>query len=363
VSRPSPDEIEITVFGPGYGESILVHLGDGEWIVVDSCLDRDRPVVLDYLADIGVDASSSIRFVVATHWHDDHVRGIARVFCAARTSKFVCSTALRDQEFLALLELFGDMPLTHAQGLREMRGVVAEVRSRGKQALVWAGANRRIHFRGTPAAPERNCEVFSLSPTDAGILRSKAHFAELLPVARRPKRALPDVGPNHAAVAMWIRVGSRILLLGSDLEETSGLRCWSDVVASSGRPRDPAAVIKIPHHGSETGEHPGIWSELCSPRPIGIATPFIRGRVALPTNADVARACARTSDLYLSSPPVERRSRSRSGAVAKTVDAVTRRFRDASGPMGWVRLRAPISNPAAPWTRDLFGAAHRVDCA
>ncbi len=362
-SRPANDEIEVTVFGPGYGESILVHLGSGEWMVVDSCLEGHRAVVLDYLASIGVDAASSIRLVVASHWHDDHVRGIAEILRVARAAKFVCSDALRNEEFLALLELFGDMPLTHAQGLREMRSVVAELRRRGKNSFVWAAADRRIHFRGPRDFTGLECEVFSLSPTDAAILRSKGRFSDLLPVARRPKRALPDLGPNHAAVALWIRIGERVVLLGSDLEETSGLRCWSDVVTSHGRPRGNATVIKIPHHGSDTAEHPDIWEQLCSPQPIGVTTPFVRGRVCLPSNADIARICARTADFYLASPPTPRRSRSRAGAVGKTIDAVTRGFRDAIGPMGWVRLRAPASRPADPWSRELFGAAYRVECA
>jgi len=34
------DEIEVSVFGPGYGESILVHLGAGKWVIVDSCRDN-----------------------------------------------------------------------------------------------------------------------------------------------------------------------------------------------------------------------------------------------------------------------------------------------------------------------------------
>jgi hypothetical protein len=37
--NPNRDEIDVIVVGPGFGESILVHIGDGDWIIVDSCLD------------------------------------------------------------------------------------------------------------------------------------------------------------------------------------------------------------------------------------------------------------------------------------------------------------------------------------
>ena len=48
VQNPAKDEIDVVVVGPGFGESILLHIGDGDWIVVDSCLDSyaGRPAAL-----------------------------------------------------------------------------------------------------------------------------------------------------------------------------------------------------------------------------------------------------------------------------------------------------------------------------
>ncbi len=40
MNAPEPDEIEVSLIGPGYGESVLVHLGDGEWVVADSCVEK-----------------------------------------------------------------------------------------------------------------------------------------------------------------------------------------------------------------------------------------------------------------------------------------------------------------------------------
>jgi hypothetical protein len=37
MSAPAPEELEVTVFGPGFGESVIVHLGHNRWIVFDSC--------------------------------------------------------------------------------------------------------------------------------------------------------------------------------------------------------------------------------------------------------------------------------------------------------------------------------------
>jgi glyoxylase-like metal-dependent hydrolase (beta-lactamase superfamily II) len=90
----------VLLFGPGYGECILVHLGGGNWLLVDSCIDQrsgEQPA-LEYLGRIGMDPAACVRLIVATHWHDDHVRGLARVVARCREARFACSAALRARE-------------------------------------------------------------------------------------------------------------------------------------------------------------------------------------------------------------------------------------------------------------------------
>jgi glyoxylase-like metal-dependent hydrolase (beta-lactamase superfamily II) len=74
---PDPDQFEVSVLGPGYGEAIVVHLGNGEWLTVDSCIDsRTREVApMAYLRGLGVNLATQVRLVVTSHWHDDHVAG------------------------------------------------------------------------------------------------------------------------------------------------------------------------------------------------------------------------------------------------------------------------------------------------
>jgi hypothetical protein len=31
--RPTAQEIEVSIFGPGFGESIVVHAGNNEWVM------------------------------------------------------------------------------------------------------------------------------------------------------------------------------------------------------------------------------------------------------------------------------------------------------------------------------------------
>ena len=79
-SPPSAEQLEISVFGPGYGECIVVHLGHGDWLINDSCVDSTgEPVALYYLRRIGVRVEDQVKLIVASHWHDDHVRGLREI--------------------------------------------------------------------------------------------------------------------------------------------------------------------------------------------------------------------------------------------------------------------------------------------
>jgi hypothetical protein len=51
IDLPNADELEISLFGPGYGESLALHLGNGQWMIVDSCVDSSsrRAAALGYL--------------------------------------------------------------------------------------------------------------------------------------------------------------------------------------------------------------------------------------------------------------------------------------------------------------------------
>lgn len=48
---PAHDELEVSVFGPGYGEAIVIHLGENEWILIDSCIEPEskEPAAIHYL--------------------------------------------------------------------------------------------------------------------------------------------------------------------------------------------------------------------------------------------------------------------------------------------------------------------------
>ncbi|MFC1643133.1 MBL fold metallo-hydrolase [Myxococcota bacterium] len=326
---PPDDAVEIHVFGPGYGECLLVHLGLGEWMVVDSCkTGHGSPSALVWLAEIGVDPAQGVKLVVATHWHDDHVRGLAETFAACKSATFVCSNALLTKNLLTLTTDTERSNL-RSSGVDELREVVSELRRRKAESSArllgigyeFASANKLILRREV----EPRCEVWSLSPSTAEIHASLRQFAEALGQqgdcsARR--RVMP-CKPNNTAVALWLIVGGRALLLGADLEEWRSSRGkpardagWSAIVGSSGRPTTSAEVYKVAHHGSATAHNDEIWSKLLDEKPIALVTPFRNGKVGLPTGDDRRRILGLAGQAYISARSDRRRYRTDDKVVA-----------------------------------------------
>jgi len=106
-------------------------------VVVDSCLDPDgRPGALRYLESIGLEPAQSIALIVATHWHDDHIRGMARLVELCPGAQFCCASALCDEEFLTLVgALEGRHFSATGSGLREIHGVFSQLGKIGKMPI------------------------------------------------------------------------------------------------------------------------------------------------------------------------------------------------------------------------------------
>ena len=359
---PHPEDVEVHVFGPGYGESLLVHLGQNRWIIVDSCKKSSNasPAAIEWLRQIDVDPGQAVTHVVATHWHDDHVRGLGETLehCAAAT--LVCSSALLSKELIALFEDAAQPLQAHSSGVDEIRRLVAELKRRKSNGVSktvglgveFATANKRIVLEEGPPS----CEVWALSPSSAEIELSLREFARMLndspmnkakPVVRPPK-------PNDTAVVLWIKVGERILLLGSDLEERrsnassrAATDCgWSAILASTVRPRSQAEIFKVAHHGSETGHHDEIWSSLLRATPLSLVTPFVRGTSRLPNDDDKARILSLSGEAYMSAPRRPKKYRPKDRVVAWAYQGKNPTVPAA---MGHIRARVSALDATSRW--------------
>jgi len=357
LAGPKDNEVEISVFGPGFGECILVHTGFNEWLVIDSCIDSKsgRPAALVYLESLRVDPGSAVKFVLCTHWDDDHIGGMSELLLACRSAEFSCSAALTRTEFLEVVQVFNKRPLiTGSSGLSEIQKVFSILRSRN-QAPKYAIADRPLlRLITNPPTPNARCELTALSPSSAEFTRFLLAIAKLIPPVGDTKFRFPSLNPNDISVAAWLRIGSLQLLLGADLEEhgVAG-RGWTAVLASTTRPPGRASVFKVAHHGSVTGHHPQVWTDLLDATVIAVLTPWTLLGSSLPRLDDCQRIMRLTSSAYCSSQAAAQRARTPIHAVARTLREAGITIREAEPPTGCVRLRAPFDDPSSAWTVSL----------
>ena len=345
---PGKRELECTVLGPGYGESVVLHVGDGVWILVDSCLDAEgTPRALRYLEGIGLDPAQSVALIVTTHWHDDHIRGMAKLVDACREATFCCAGVLCQGEFLAAAHALESRHLSvKGSGVREIHDVLTRLRERASRPTV-AFADRRIFVRG-------GCKIWSLSPSDASFQRFLESIGRLLPGSRQTKTRLPSLSPNEVAVVLRIEVEEVAILLGSDLEK----RGWIEILKSEARPPGKASAFKIPHHGGESAHEPEVWTRMLVPHPFAVLTPWHRGGRYLPSQDDASRILSDTPNAYATaSIDASRPARSRRNpTVDRTIRESGISLRRFPTSTGAVRLRRPLCS-GAQWRVEKFGSA------
>ena len=334
-------------------------------MIVDSCLTKGKiPASIEYLRSLGVSPADSVKLVVATHWHDDHVRGISTVLEQCRNARFVCSDALRSEEFVRLTISHKDRSMMTNSGVKEFGEVmrILEDRTDRKSPFptpVWACANRTLWTRASTGPTVVQSEVHSLSPSDTSITLSKLAIASLIPKLAEKKKRLPSRPPNHVAVVLWIKVGTSSLLLGSDLENTNDPTTgWIAILDSTSRPQGKASVFKVAHHGSITAHEPRIWTDLLHPPTSAALTPFVHGATVLPSKADAKRVVANSTESYSTATTNTREVKSRHRIVSKTIRETVRSIKEVPSSTGLVRFRKlATADDTTPWQAELFGTA------
>ncbi len=173
----------------GQGDAILLRSGDGAAVVVDTGPDPDA--VDRCLSDAGID---TVPAVVLTHFHADHVGGLAGVL-RGRSVGHVFVTPVRDP----------------ADGAAEVDRILAGVGQRAEP--IAAGDRRQVGAVSWEAIwPRRRIDGGSVA--------------------------------NNASIVLVADVGGRQVLLTGDIEAEAQEAIRAEL---SGRQFD---VVKVPHHGS-----------------------------------------------------------------------------------------------------------------
>lgn len=356
---PSAQTIEVSLFGPGYGECAVVHLGDGRWIVVDSFEPKGEKeaVASLYLRDLGVSPKDGIYAIVASHWDDDHIHGISKLLHECPDARFITALAFGQQDFIKFAMAYNNPgTLRQSPGTREIIAALAAGRGRTEWAtnaksLLAGGALSFIH--GQPVT------VSTLSPSNAELTRFLTWAAGSLPSAFQARRAAPKASRNDLSVVLWLTIGSQTILLGGDLEEHGNTTYgWSAIVSDPGRPQGVAHVFKIPHHGSSTGHHQGTWQHMVRADAFSVLAPWRKGGKSLPKKEDANRILLHSGSAYATNiltPPKPMKAVGKAGKMIARIGP--RQSQQTINQMGMIRLRMDLADTSPSWSIELFGAA------
>lgn len=314
MDEPSQQEFELSVFGRGFGEALAIHIGNGDWLVVDSCLDdNSKPCILSYFDEIGVDARK-ITHVIATHWDTDHIKGLSNICNKAENSYFVFSQAMQSADFLKLIFGLKDIAGTTKTSTEEFNGILEVLAQRyphtsGSERLILASDYKtiladKIDINGKTVKRS----ITALSPSTAAQLKSLQSISDLIPGDLEPLRNVRELKPNHTSIVLLLEIGDLCLLLGSDLEELGVSEDgWSAIVNGRVKLRTGIEVFKIPHHGSSNGHNDKIWADHISNDNISVVTPFHHGKTNIPTFEDLKRISDNSGRTFISGASKEKK--------------------------------------------------------
>jgi len=340
---PSQGTIEVSLFGPGIGEACLIHAGAGDWLVIDSCSDGFSGVnaVLSYFERIGVDPSKTIRVIVATHAHDDHISGISDLVEICPDADFVAPAALNTDQFFSLLAADSEASLLNLSVYSEFRRINALFSPRRGDGRYRFALEGRVIWRRLARDTWPSAELRALSPSDLAFRLAVERLGLMLtPEAASRNRIRGD--PNELTVALWVTCGEQALLLGGDLLRGPGADCgWNGVLSSSTLPDERAGVYKVPHHGAPNADHEDVWRLMLSDDVIAILAPYHRGARPRPDEEDRQRIANRASGSYITAPPKDFIPNRLRASTAELSEMGKRASVEAGEP-GQIRLRRQI---------------------
>jgi len=366
LTAPAPSEIEVSIFGRGYGEAIAIHVGDGRWLAIDSIAESKKSVTLLYLKELGVDVANKLEVIVATHWHDDHVRGLAHLFTAAERAEIIVPLAMLDKEFIKFAASFSNQnSAKFSTGVEEFGKILALAKKRniaGTRYPLRLAEHGYVGYR-QPAGKLTHGAAVTLEALSPSHFDVAAFVTRISAVSPQPQvlQRTPHYGANDVSAAFWLQLGGDAILLGADVENSghpdSG---WNAILSDSVQPLSKASLVKVPHHGGLSGHHDDMWTQLLEPAPVASLTPWSKGGKKLPVDVDVTRITALAGSSFSTGPSPFGKSTDQPHMVAKTLRADALKLHKLGNKVGHIRHRATVEAGQLTWHTDLFGQACRL---
>lgn len=413
LTAPAANEAEVTLIGgtAGFGETVIIHIGNGIWAVVDSCTNpiNGECVALSYFTDIEVNVEEQLRYVVCTHWHEDHIMGLSKLIeaCSGQTV-FAMSCADDREKFI--YEMMEKCNYTgNSRKLTELRNTINKVNEKGIKIKRVQQDQMIFNKNGT--------ECFALSPSSIEIdkfsrelasAQEKYHkamgqvakltqigiaaieeattiedkifeaFADLIPEKLdKDSKSLEEVDDllkfkdakkvelNNRCVAMLLKIKGHNVVLGADLEhdaQKSPDGGWQSVSDSECMENVEANLFKIPHHGSETGYYDYFLKKHIKPGAVSKLTSWIIGTKILPKAEMLRKYYNHSNNLYVTTTSLLKRKNNEGNRTFKKImNESTEEILEIKPLLGIIRSRINIESEDDTWQTEFFGSAKRIE--
>ncbi len=347
-SLPSQDEIEITLIGTGggYGESVVLKINDCEWVIIDSCINPDTkfPLSIEYLSKIGVDYKTNVKFVICTHWHNDHILGISKTLELCENAEFCAPHVNNTKMFTYYVNMdYAKMKKGSISSFNEFKDCMEIIKTRGDKNIVKRmRSDLVLHAKNMTLSSGEviKTELCSLSPSDAVIANFDHEISTLFSNFDLSKKTVVEKSANEKSSVIYLRYSEFTALLGADLEVSIAQNeGWKDIFNNSNLINGQSIIYKIPHHGSENGYDKKIYEKLISPHAISKMSPWNKS-TKLPQPEMLKTYQTHSQNLYITSPvDISKKPKKRDKSTEKIIRLFTRKLSEVRFNQGIVRTR------------------------
>lgn len=417
--KPAEDVLEVLLLGggAGYGESVVIHFGKNKWMVVDSCVNpkTGECLPLEYLKEIGVDIANDLLFVICTHWHTDHIKGLHLILnaCGSNTTFVVamasdrkkclyqlfrqneinvnrdnslilkeiaqcfdiiekngiyCSQTLQDSTIFC--ENYEDVSIV-CQALSPSQEVVKDFEREIIEATI---SYQKIAKQKETLKKATNAVVLDANNLEDDI------FSELIigttddilekEEVIEQEQAYWDnfndckaVNQNARCVTLLISVNDHHIILGSDLEVDSnslkGWRCILERCQVIGKKK--AGLFKIPHHGSDTGYLEEFIVKHVKRQATSKLTTWTGGNKILPQKNMLEKYYQHSNNLFISTLKAgTKKLSSYDRQIKRIMEDYAESIEEEIYEAGIIRSRLKISEQEDIWDTECFGAAIKL---
>lgn len=401
------DEIEVTLIGgsSGYGESVLVRYGDKEWAIIDSCVDAltQTCLPLAYLDEIGVNIQEQVKYVICTHWHDDHIQGLHKildscsnnvVFCVAIASeklRFLYEierSNLYEADRGVRKELILAMDKVNEKGIKVRRLIqdlsafetndcickalspsqkelelfyyeLAHATVERGQVLVQKEKLSSIKDEEIESAEEISEEIFAEFESKIEIEENVLiddDIKDLDKLKGNKKVTKPNI--NDRSVALLFTIKGHQIVLGADLEVSSDCECgWQSVNDCASMKGVSAGIFKISHHGSETGYYELFLRNHIKPSATAKLTTWIKGKSVRPEKTTLNKYHQHFSKLYITTDPSYLTGKFTTPEYRNVMEETTEEIVDIRNKIGIVQSRLDLNSGTDDWITKVYGSA------